>query len=64
MVHDTPLSYEQAVKTCEVDYYGRLAGKHDINDNIISNLSENTQYWLNEYTVLSDWINYVGGYGQ
>ncbi|XP_048780271.2 uncharacterized protein LOC125683290 isoform X2 [Ostrea edulis] len=60
MVHDTPLSYEQAVKTCEVDYYGRLAGKHDINDNIISNLSENTQYWLNEYTVLSDWINYVG----
>jgi hypothetical protein len=59
-VYNTSLSYEEAVKACEIGYYGKLAGKHDINDEIINQLSENTQYWLNEYTVLSDWINYEG----
>ncbi|XP_061183387.1 uncharacterized protein LOC133191659 [Saccostrea echinata] len=62
VVHITPLSFIQAVKVCELGYNGKLVGMYDVSNDIMNQLSENTKYWTNEYTVLSDWINHEGCY--
>lgn len=56
---NTPLTYRQAIQTCEIVYNGRLVRESDIG-HLAHQLSENTNYWSDKYTSLSDWINYEG----
>lgn len=59
MVSNTPLTYRRAIHTCEIVYNGRLVRESDIG-HLAHRLSENTNYWSDKYTSLSDWINYEG----
>lgn len=59
VVLNTPLTYRQAIQSCEIVYNGRLVRESDVR-HFAHQLSENTNYWSDKYTSLSDWINYEG----